>query len=46
MKPVATSLEPALRPLASEALRSILFLALALVAILILLPAALVAAAI
>ncbi len=43
---MAPSLELARRPLASEALRSIVFLALALVAILVLLPAALVAAAI
>jgi hypothetical protein len=44
LTPVATSLEPALRPPASEALRSIVFLALALLAILVLLPAALTAA--
>jgi hypothetical protein len=43
---MATSLEPALRPLVSEAVRSIVWLALALLAILVLLPAALIAAAI
>jgi hypothetical protein len=39
-------LEPALTPLVSEAVRSIVFLVLALLAILVLLPAALIAAAI
>ena len=43
---MATSLEPTLRPLALEALRSIVLLALALLAILVLLPTALIAAAI
>jgi hypothetical protein len=42
---MATVLAPRLRPIWSEAVRSVVFLILALVAILLVLPAALVAAA-